>query len=116
VNINDFIYTFGDFELLPREKRLIRQGQDLALGSRAFDLLTLLVHHSGKLVTKEYLFATLWPKVVVEENNLHVQISVLRKLLGNDLILTLSGKGYRFIPPVRRYLYSDSQTLVVQSV
>jgi len=109
MSINCFIYRFGDYELQPREGRLIRQGDDLTLGSRTLDLLTILVHNAGKLVTKEHLFATLWPQVVVEENNLHVQISMLRKLLGSDIIITLSGKGYRFTLPVKRYPYRDNQ-------
>lgn len=109
MSISNFIYRFGDYELQPKEGRLIRQGEDLVLGSRTLDLLALLVHDAGKLVTKEYLFATLWPQVVVEENNLHVQISMLRKLLGNDIIITLSGKGYRFTLPVKRYPYRDNQ-------
>lgn len=111
MNISSFIYRFGEYELQPKEGRLIRHGEDLALGSRTLDLLTILVHNAGKLVTKEYLFATLWPQVVVEENNLHVQISMLRKILGSDIIITLSGKGYRFTMPVKRYPYRDNQVV-----
>jgi DNA-binding response OmpR family regulator len=110
MSISNFIYRFGDYELHPRERRLIRQGEDLILGSRALDLLTILVHNADKLVTKQYLCATLWPRVV-EENNLHVQISMLRKLLGNDIIITLSGKGYRFIMPVKRYPHHENQLM-----
>lgn len=113
MSINSFIYRFGDYELQPREGRLIRQGEDLALGARTLDLLTILVHNAGKLVTKEHIFATLWPQVVVEENNLHVQISMLRKLLGGDKIVTLSGKGYRFTIPVKRYPYRENQSTAV---
>lgn len=116
MSTHNFIYRFGDYELQPREGRLIRQGEDLALGARTLDLLTLLVHNAGKLVTKEQIFATLWPQVVVEENNLHVQISMLRKLLGNDIIVTLSGKGYRFGLPVKRYAYRENQTAIVGSM
>ena len=116
MSTHNFIYRFGDYELQPREGRLIRQGEDLALGARTLDLLTLLVHNAGKLVTKEQIFATLWPQVVVEENNLHVQISMLRKLLGNDKIVTLSGKGYRFGLPVKRYPYRENQSAIAGSM
>jgi DNA-binding winged helix-turn-helix (wHTH) protein len=111
MSMSNFIYRFGDYELRPREGRLIRQGEDLALGSRTFNLLTILVQNAGMLVTKEYLFATLWRQVTVEENNLHVQISMLRKLLGNNIIITLSGKGYRFTVPVKCYSYPENQLL-----
>jgi DNA-binding response OmpR family regulator len=111
MSMHDFIYRFDDYELQPKEGRLLRLNEDLALGSRTLDLLTLLVHNAGKLVTKESIFATLWPHVVVEENNLHVHISMLRKVLGNDKIVTLSGKGYRFTIPVKSYPYAEHQHL-----
>ncbi len=114
MNMHDFIYRFDDYELQPKEGRLLHLDEDLALGSRTLDLLTLLVHNAGKLVTKESIFATLWPNVVVEENNLHVHISMLRKVLGNDKIVTLSGKGYRFTPTVKSYPYSQHQQPGIQ--
>lgn len=93
-------FRFGAFELQPHEQRLFSHGEEMILGARALDLLVMLITNAGKLVTKEQIFSTLWPNVVVEENNLHVQISMLRKVLGADTIATVSGKGYRFMMDV----------------
>ena len=68
----------------------------VALGPRAFDLLVALVERAGQLVTKETLLDRVWPELVVEENNLQVQISALRKILGQEAIATIPGRGYRF--------------------
>lgn len=66
---------------------------------RAFDILELLIRAHGELVSKEALFRHVWPETVVEESNLQVHISALRKLLGNDknLIKTIPGRGYRLV-------------------
>jgi non-specific serine/threonine protein kinase len=66
------------------------------LGARAFDVLLALIERRDRLVTKSELLDLVWPGVVVEENNLQVQISTLRKLLGADSIATVAGRGYRF--------------------
>lgn len=89
-------YCFNGFELQPRERRLLLRGAPVALGPRAFDLLLALVELAGRLVTKDTLLERVWPGVVVVENNLQVQISTLRKLLGPDSIATVVGQGYRF--------------------
>ncbi|MDZ7589418.1 MAG: winged helix-turn-helix domain-containing protein [Rubrivivax sp.] len=88
--------AFGEFELRPDERRLLRRGEFQTLGSRAFDLLLTLLEHRDRVVGKDELMALVWPDVVVEENNLTVQISALRKLLGADAIATVPGRGYRF--------------------
>lgn len=100
INFSGVNYRFGQFELQPRERRLLLNGCDTNLGSKALDLLILLVTHASSLLTKEEIFSRLWPDVVVEENNLHVQISQLRKALGQQMITTVSGKGYRFVHSV----------------
>jgi hypothetical protein len=82
-------YRFGTFELQPGEHRLLANGEPVALGPRAFDLLVALVERAGQLVTKETLFEKVWPKLIVEENNLQVQISALRKILGQEAITTI---------------------------
>ena len=87
---------FGRFELQPAQRRLLVDGQPVPLGARAFDMLTVLVAHAGQLVSKHDLLALVWPGLVVEENNLQVQISSLRKLLGPQVIATIPGRGYRF--------------------
>ena len=76
----------------------------MALGARAFGVLQALIEHRERTVTKDELLDRAWPGVVVEENNLQVQISTLRKLLGPQSIATIPGRGYRFaavldIPP-----------------
>lgn len=69
----------------------------LQVGSRAFDILELLIQARGKTVTKDEILRRVWPNSVVEENNIHVQLSALRKILGDDkhAIRTISGRGYR---------------------
>ena len=69
------------------------------LGARAFDVLTVLVQHRHRVVDKSELLALVWGERVVEENNLTVQVSALRKLLGPKAITTVPGRGYRFTLP-----------------
>jgi TolB-like protein/DNA-binding winged helix-turn-helix (wHTH) protein/Tfp pilus assembly protein PilF len=89
---------FGRFRLLPHRRELRADGVAVELGSRAFDVLMMLTEARGALVTKDEIMARVWPDTVVEENNLVVQISALRKALGEDrdFIRTVSGRGYRF--------------------
>ena len=89
-------YRFGSFELQPIQRRLFADGEAVALGARAFDVLLALVERAGELVTKQALLDSAWPGLVVEENNLQVQIGTLRKLLGAQAIATIPGRGYRF--------------------
>lgn len=91
---------FGRFELQPGERRLLAESEPVTLGPRAFDLLVALAERPGQLVSKETLLDLVWAHLVVEENNLQVQVSTLRKLLGSDAIATVPGRGYRFTLPV----------------
>lgn len=93
-------YAFGAYRLEPSRQRLLADGQPLKLGGRAFDLLQALVERGGRTVSKDELLDIVWPNVVVEENNLQVQVVALRKLLGNEAIATVPGRGYRFTPVV----------------
>src|SRR5437016_6289824 len=93
-------FRFGLFELQPDKRRLLRDGATISLRPRAFDLLATLVDRAGHLVTKDELLDQVWPKMVVEEAALHVQVSALRKVLGADAITTVSGRGYQFTLPV----------------
>jgi adenylate cyclase len=88
--------TFGRFAILLAERRLLVDGAPVALGSRAFDLLAALVARRDRVVPKEELIETVWPGLVVEDNNLQVQISALRKVLGAQAIATVPGRGYQF--------------------
>ena len=90
------VSVFGAFTLQRHERRLLRDGQPLLVGARAFDVLCVLVDHAGELVTKKQLFDIVWPGLVVEENNLQVHVSSLRRMLGADAIATVPGRGYRF--------------------
>src|SRR5712672_4872210 len=93
-------FRFGSFELHLDERRLLNGGVAVALRPRAFDLLVALVDRAGHLATKDELLDQVWPKTVVEEAALHVQVSALRKVLGADAIATVSGRGYQFTLPV----------------
>ncbi len=68
----------------------------MPLGGRAFEIIALLVHAAGKVVTKDDLMARVWPGAIVEENTLHVHASAIRKALGADrgMLKTVSGRGY----------------------
>ncbi len=99
-------YVFGHFEVRLDERRVLEAGVPVALGSRAFDVLVALIDRRDRVVGKDELLALVWPGMVVEENNLPVQVSALRKLLGAEAISTVQGRGYRFtVAPV------ESQTL-----
>ncbi|MEP7083772.1 MAG: winged helix-turn-helix domain-containing protein [Betaproteobacteria bacterium] len=91
------VYRFAHCELRPGTRELTVDGAPAALGTRAFDLLLALVERRERLVAKSELFDLVWPGLVVEENNLQVQISTLRKVLGPAAILTVPGRGYRFL-------------------
>jgi len=89
-------YRFGRIALSPATRQLLIDGQPALLGARAFDLLQALVERSDRLVSKGELLDLVWPGLVVEENNLQVHVSALRKLLGAQAISTVPGRGYRF--------------------
>jgi DNA-binding winged helix-turn-helix (wHTH) protein/TolB-like protein len=98
-------YECGPFRLEPAEHRLTREGSPVSLAPKAFELLVFLVQNQGRLVTKSQIMQAVWPGSFVEEANLTVSVSVLRKVLGEkegDLryIETIPKKGYRFVASV----------------
>src|SRR6266436_2195336 len=99
----DAVLEFGRFRVLLRRRPLVADGVPIELGTRAFDLLLVLLEADGSLVTKDELLRRVWLGVVVAEENLKVQILALRKALGEDrdFIRTESGRGYRFTATVR---------------
>jgi DNA-binding winged helix-turn-helix (wHTH) protein len=101
---------FGEFELWPRERRLLRQGREEALGGRAFDLLLALVEGRGRVVPNVELIERVWPGTAVEPNNLQVQIWTLRQLLGRDAIATVARRGYRITLPVAAWSVAAANT------
>ncbi|EIL98837.1 winged helix-turn-helix domain-containing protein [Rhodanobacter thiooxydans] len=99
-------YAFGDFCLDDATHALSRDGTPVALTPRVFDTLLHLLARSGELIDKDELMQAVWPSRVVEENNLNQAISALRRALGETrgehrYILTVPGRGYRFVAPVR---------------
>lgn len=94
------VYRFDRFEVRPAERRLLTAGAPAAMGARAFDVLIWLIEHRERLVTKQELLEAVWPGLVVEENNLSVQVSALRKILGTEAIATVPGRGFRFAAEV----------------
>ncbi len=86
---------FGRIEVRPAERVLRVDGQAVVMGARAFDVLLALIERRDRVVTKNELLDLAWPGLVVEENNLSVQISALRKALGAGSIATVTGRGYR---------------------
>jgi non-specific serine/threonine protein kinase len=93
-------YRFGQVEVRPSERQLLVEGKPAPLGARAFDVLLALIDHRDRVVTKNELFDIVWPGLVVEENNLHVQISTLRKVLGSKCVATIPGRGFRFVADI----------------
>src|SRR5262245_13929840 len=102
----DPIYEFGPFRLDVAERMLLRDGETIPLQPKAFDLLHVLVEHHGHLLEKDELLKVIWPDTIVEEVNLANNISVLRKVLGEDgngqrFIETVPRRGYRIVAGVR---------------
>ena len=100
------IYDFSEFRLDPSRRLLTRNGETLALHGKAFDLLLVLIENRDRLLLKDELLESVWEGQFVEENNLAVQISVLRKVFHESgktprFIVTVPGKGYRFVADVK---------------
>src|SRR6266853_1316842 len=99
--------SFGPFRLIAAQRLLLEGDKPVRLGSRAFDILAALVERAGEVVGKEELITRAWPQTHVEEANLKIQISALRRALGdgqggNRYVITVPGRGYNFVAPVRR--------------
>jgi TolB-like protein len=92
--------SFGLFQLKRQDRQLLGPEGPIDLSARAFDLLVVLLDHPGEVVSKDTLFATVWPGVVVEENTLQVHISALRKAFPDGMIATVHGRGYRYAGPM----------------
>jgi len=100
------IYEFGPFRLDAVERRLLREGEAVALTPKAFETLLALVENSGRAMEKGELMKRLWPDTTVEETTLAQNVSTLRRTLGEpteggQYIETLPKRGYRFVAPVR---------------
>lgn len=107
------IYEFGPFRLDVAEYRLMREGKTVRLTAKAFSILTLLVQNAGHLVGKDEIMQYVWPDNHVEENNLTVHISAIRKSLGlspsgHEYIETLPRRGYLFVEDIRAIQAEDN--------
>ncbi|MEJ0100150.1 MAG: transcriptional regulator [Pseudomonadota bacterium] len=118
------VYLFDGFQLDVTRRKLISSGGLVQpLNSRAMDALLLLVANAGELVEKRRLMETIWPNAVVEDNNLNQCILAIRKALGevagsNRYIMTVPGRGYRFVSPVHSSMQestAETASLRVQS-
>jgi predicted ATPase/DNA-binding winged helix-turn-helix (wHTH) protein len=99
--------SFGPYRLLASQRLLLEGERPVRLGSRAFDILAALVERAGEVIGKEELIARAWPQTFVEESNLKIQMSALRRALGdgqggNRYVIAVPGRGYNFVAPVRR--------------
>src|SRR6516164_9018720 len=111
------IFLFEDF-LLDRRGGLFRcngvgKNEPVAIGSRALDILGVLIERAGEVVSKDEIVTAVWPDTVVEDSNLTVQISALRRVLdrgqpNGSCIQTVSGRGYRFAATVTRSQTADT--------
>ncbi len=100
------IIRFAEFELDASKRLLLRDGEPLALNAKAFDVLAFLAENAGRVISKEEILNHVWENQFVEEANLAVQISALRKALGERkdaprLLATIPGKGYKFIADIQ---------------
>jgi predicted ATPase/DNA-binding winged helix-turn-helix (wHTH) protein len=102
---HDRAIWFGPFCLRPDAHLLLESDTPVHIGARALELLILLVERAGELVTKEELFARVWPGLVVDEGNIRTQVALLRKVLRDGqgsarYLMTVPGCGYRFVAPL----------------
>jgi len=110
-SLSSSLYMFGEFHVDP-QNRLLRKGEKpIGLTPKAFEVLLLLVQHSGEVVSKDELIQAVWPDSFVEDSNLTQTVFMLRKALGETssqrYILTVQGRGYRFAPEVKIIPASD---------
>ncbi len=109
-------FAFAGFSLDPRQRLLFGpDGHPVPLTPRAFDTLLYLVEHPNELIDRQTLMKAVWPNVIVEDNNLDKQITLLRKALGESpgdhrFVVTIPGRGFRFVPAVQREQSASEQT------
>ena len=99
-------FEFENFELIPARRLLLREGSEVRIGSRAFDLLVALVQNAGQVISKEELLTRVWKNVIVEETNLRVHVCILRRLLEDHasqsrFIVHVARRGYIFVAQMR---------------
>ena len=99
---NPEVICFDRFSVVLGARQVLADGRAVELGSRAFDLLVVLLKGRGTVVSKETITKYVWPSTIVDESNLRFQVASLRKVLGDsrDLIKTVPGRGYLFVAGV----------------
>jgi TolB-like protein/DNA-binding winged helix-turn-helix (wHTH) protein len=118
------IYEFGPFRVDALRRVLLRETNEVRLPAKSFEILLVLLEEKGRLVDKDELMRRVWPDAVVEENNLTVNMSALRKSLGESprdhrYLVTVPGRGYQFVADVRRHVGepgSEEEALARQRV
>jgi predicted ATPase/DNA-binding winged helix-turn-helix (wHTH) protein len=113
------IISFGECSLHPSKQLLLRANEPVQIGGRAFDILLALVESAGQLVAKKELMARAWPDTFVDQASLRVHMVAVRRALGdnqtgNRYVVTIPGRGYRFVAPVSYQSESDVASSIVQ--
>ncbi|HUN40291.1 MAG TPA: winged helix-turn-helix domain-containing protein [Acetobacteraceae bacterium] len=113
--MSDALFTFGPFQLVPAQRRLLRDGAPLRLGGHAFDILVALVENAGKTVGKDELIARAWADASADDNTLRVHVAALRRALSDDgtdarYVTAVPGRGYSFTATVRRVIAASTET------
>jgi predicted ATPase/DNA-binding winged helix-turn-helix (wHTH) protein len=108
--------AFGRFVLTPIKRLLTRDGEPIAIGGRALEILIALTDRPTEIVSGRKLIDIVWPDVTVEEANLRVHIAALRKVLGdsrdgNRFVITVPGRGYAFVAPLLRSPHSGTSSI-----
>jgi predicted ATPase/DNA-binding winged helix-turn-helix (wHTH) protein len=107
------VFLFGPYRLVPSKRVLLLREEQMDLGSRAFDILVLLVSRRGEVISRRQILKQVWPELVVDETNLRAQIAQLRRVLrrgsdGDPYIANVRGRGYVFVAPVQRIVPSQA--------
>lgn len=111
------IYEFGPFRINVKRRLLFRGQEQIPLSSKAFDTLLTLIESGGEVLEKDFLLNKIWPDTTVEEKNLTIAVSAVRKALGetpsqHQFIVTVPGRGYKFVAEVRDLIREDDDFVV----
>ena len=102
-------WEFGNYRLNRAKRLLIGPEGPAELSARSFDILYVLLSKPDEVIGKDELFGAVWPGLVVEENTLQVHISALRKALPSGMIMTVHGRGYKYVGPKPFVAAADSK-------
>ena len=99
-------FSFGPFVLIPERQLLLKEGSPVRVGGRALEILTVFVERAGELLGKHEIISLVWTDTFVDESNLKVNIAAIRKVIDPSdsklsCIVTVIGRGYRFVEPVK---------------